>query len=363
MTHHARPVLLAVLGLLAGLMMAPAATASAAPAAEPTISGTVSMEGYAGPDSFPGVSMEQPLVVQAYARVGGRWTKVSETSTVGGGADGLGIRSDGSYTLAFKVAYEDVRLKVRQLRYLEDYGIPYPAAAPDTPAAELQTVFWDGTPGGALTIDEAQPIDLRTGSAVDRNITMRLSEKIRVTSRPRITGVASPGQVLTAQPGTYAPAASSVTYRWALREYDNGEYTYSYPTVATGRTFRVTSAHLGRRLALEVEPSRIGFEAPLVQTADLLVKSRSRFAVKAKPGKRKATVTIAIKAPGVATSRIHGKASIYAKGKRIKTVNVRNGKATFTIAKQKKGKRTYTVRYSGNRIITSSAKSLKIAIR
>jgi hypothetical protein len=91
--------------------------------------------------------------------------------------------------------------------------------------------------------------------------------------------------------------------------------------------------------------------------------SRSSLAVKAKPGLGKATVSVAVKAPGVATSRVHGKASIYAKGKRIKTVTVKNGKATLTISKQKRGKRTYTVRYSGNRIISSSTTSLKIAIR
>lgn len=44
-------------------------------------------------------------------------------------------------------------------------------------------------------------------------------------------------------------------------------------------------------------------------------------------------------------------------------MNVRNGKATITITCQARGKRTYTIRYSGNRLVTSPTSSLRIAIR
>ncbi|WP_313601442.1 hypothetical protein [Aeromicrobium phoceense] len=318
----------------------------------PTISGTITTEGFDLSSVGP-----KRLYIQSWGGTDGHWSKIGGITTSYAERPDLQIRPDGTYTIAVPHHYDAIRLEFAQGQCLEEDELP-----PDVPggcewgaARDVQTVYWDGTTHGAFTLADGGDIDVRSGSVVGKDVTLRLAEKLRVVRGPRITGTVEPGQVLTVDPGTYVPAATSAEYEWYSGEY--------WIPGATSRTFRPTTAHIGASLRVLVRPNRVGTEAPVLWTPYVTVKSRSRFAVKAKAGKAKATVTIAIKAPGVATSRIHGKASIYAKGKRIKTVNVRNGKATIKIAKQKKGKRTYTVRYSGNRVITSSTKSLKIAIR
>ncbi|MBA4607011.1 hypothetical protein H1W00_00790 [Aeromicrobium sp. Marseille-Q0843] len=362
MNTMVRRVLIALLALTASLLIAPAGTASALPteAADPvTISGRITAEDF----DFEAYAESEPyLRVGVLARVDGKWTQVGGTGSAPFVDPELRINPDGSYRVQVPAPHTQVRLTFGQVRCADDsLGMCDLSVRPDKPAADVQSVFWDGTTHGALDVNAAADISVASGSVTDRNITLKRSKKVRATARPRIVGDPSPGQVLTAFPGTYAPAAESLALRWYWSSdvYD----LYDVPD-GTGRAYRrLTSADLGLRIAVTAEPSVRGWESPVFHSQFVTVKSRSKFAVKAKAGKRKATVTIAIKAPGVTKSRIHGKASIYAKGKRIKTVNVKNGKATIKIAKQKKGKRTYTVRYSGNRVITSSSKSLKIAIR
>ncbi|MET0467422.1 MAG: hypothetical protein ABWZ87_01645 [Aeromicrobium sp.] len=357
LTHAA---LVVVLGLFASVLVAPAGAAPlpAATADPVTISGTIEAEGF---DFATYAATEPYLAVAVLAKVGETWEVVSSTDSAPSQDPDLGIRPDGTYTVQVSPPHTQVRLKFYQRRCFEDtFGLCDHSARPDIPAADVQSAYWDGTPYGALDVAAAEDISLASGSVIDRDITLKASKKVRATNRPRIIGDPSPGQVLTAYPGTYAPAAQSVNLRWYWSSNSADVYDVFD---GTGRSYRrLTAADLGLRIYLTAGPSVLGWEAPIFRSKEVVVKSRSRFAVRARAGKRTATVTIAIKAPGVAKSRIHGKASIYAKGKRIKTVDVRNGKATIKIAKQKLGKRTYTVRYSGNRVITSSSKSLKIAI-
>lgn len=313
----------------------------------PTISGTIT------PVGFDLSSLgTQRLHVQSWGDYNGHWGLIGGITTYPSERPDLQIRPDGTYTIAVPHFYRAIRMQFVQAQCIDE---DRPEGCDWGAARDIQTVYWDSTEFGSFTLADAEDIDVQAGSVADKNVTLRLAEKLRVVSPPKITGTAVAGEVLTVDWGTYVPAATSARYEWWSGEY--------WIPGATSRTFRPTTGHIGESLSVIVWPARVGFEAPVLRTAAVTIKSRSRFAYRTKPGKRKATVTIAIKAPGVATSRIHGKASIYAKGKRIKTVNVRNGKATIKIAKQKKGKRTYTVRYSGNRIITPSTKSFKMAIR
>ncbi|SKB08270.1 hypothetical protein [Aeromicrobium choanae] len=320
----------------------------------PTVAGTITTTGF-GLEELQLDPNEGRLGLRAavWGLIDGQWERYGSTD-LGGAYYGpwVDVRTGGAYTVPVPGYYDAVRLQFYQPHCNDPIDCEPFGAAPVALRA-----FWNGTDGGAATLEEAADLDVSSGSVVDKDITLQAAPQLRVVARPTISGDPSPGGVLTAAPGTLAPVATGATYTWIAYSGDEGS------AVGTGRTFTVTPSLLGKELTVHVLPSRAGHEAPLLKASNVTVKSRSRFAVKAKAGQRKATVTIAIKAPGVATSRIHGKASIYAKGKRIKTVNVKNGKATIKIAKQKKGKRTYTVRYSGNRIITSSTKSLKIAIR
>ncbi|MFO6452808.1 MULTISPECIES: hypothetical protein [unclassified Aeromicrobium] len=353
MKSMTRAALVAVIALVASLLMAPAGAAARVAADPVTISGRITPQAF----DLESFAMRSPIEVRALAKVGGAWETVGYAATRSAYGPADGVELDGSFVLRVAAGHPVVRLKFAQRRCEDQYDDCH-HDAPD-----VLTSYWNGTASGALTLADARDIALDSGPVTDADITLRRAPKLRPETSPSVAGVASPGRVLTARPGTYAPGATSATYVWWYGNHDgsgDGEYDRQ---VGTGPTFRPTAGMLGGSLRLEVLPARLGHEAPTVISDYVRVTSRSSIAAKAKPAKRRATVTITIKAPGVATSRVHGKASIYAKGKRITTVTVKNGKATFKISKQKRGKRTYTVRYSGNRIISSSTTSLKIAIR
>ncbi|GAA2087302.1 hypothetical protein IDH50_16110 [Aeromicrobium tamlense] len=318
--------------------------------ANPTISGTIATEG------FDHASLgSRSLRVTAFGRLGGQWEVAARIDPVPWDEEpDVMIRPDGAYTIAVPGFYDAVRLEFSQ----DMCDLEVVADCEELPAREVQTVFWNGTTYGVYAAADATLLDLSGGSLTGRDITLKKAVQLRATRDAWISGPAVVGSVLTANPGVFVPVApTAVEYQWFT---GGGEYPIPG---ATGRTFRVREADVDQEISVRATPTRLGYEAPVLLASPRTIRARSAFAYRVKPGKGKATVTIAIKAPGVGQARIHGKASIYAKGKRIKTVNVRNGKATIKVARQKKGKRTYTVRYSGNRVIVSSQKSFKIAIR
>ncbi|MFH7323353.1 hypothetical protein [Aeromicrobium sp. JJY06] len=318
--------------------------------ADPTISGTIATDGF----NLDSPNEQQPFRVEALANVGGSWTVVATVARRTWGSPRLKIRPDGTFTLAVPHPHTSVRL-----RFSQPHCPQFGHACVEGAAPQVLTTYWDGTPAGSLTVEDAADVNVSGGPATGRDITIRPAPQLSVTSKARVTGNPWPGQVLTAQPGTYSVAPTSVTYEWVAAPIDG-----SAPrrVVGTGRTFRVPSSYSEWGVTVTVVPTRLGYEAPISRPG-VRIKSTSRIGLRAKAGKGTATVAVTVKALAISQSRVHGKASIYAKGKRIKTVNVRGGKATIKIAKQKKGKRTYTVRFSGSWITTPSERSMKIAIR
>ncbi|MDD9375103.1 hypothetical protein M8Z33_00105 [Streptomyces sp. ZAF1911] len=72
----------------------------------------------------------------------------------------------------------------------------------------------------------------------------------KATKAPTVTGTAKVGSVLTANRGTWTPAPTSYAYRW----YADGKLI----TGATGTTFTLTGAQLGKRITLRVTAYRTG---------------------------------------------------------------------------------------------------------
>jgi len=304
-----------------------------------TVTGSVTPQGF----TVGGLDPEMPLMVAA--------------TTAQEDAVSALVRGDGSYSLSVPHPYDVVRIRFFQ------------QGCPDEPAVECQfgtapvvlTSYWNNTPEGAPTFEQATALDLRAGPFALANTSLTLARKFSVATKPTITGTRAVGKVLTAHPGRYSPAATSVVYDWYSGDaVYYGEYDRY---LGSGRTLKVTPDLLGGSVVVLARPVRAGYEGPTHKSSYLRVKSPARMGLKAKAGKRTATVTVRVAAPEMSAARVYGKVSIYAKGKRIKTVTMRRGQATIKIAKQKKGKRTYTVRWSGNESITPVAKSIKIKIR
>jgi len=321
---------------------------------DPTVSGTITAEGFdlallrpSGDDDDRGLS------AHVWGRIDGHWERVAQRTRLGR-LEGtpVYVAADGRYWFSVPGFYEAVRVQFHQSVCDEwdrcrRFGL----------APQVARAYWDGTPDGGTSFAGAADLDLRSGPVVDKDITLKAAVELRSVAEPRISGTVGVGEVVTARVGSYVPGPTARDYRWI------GQIRGSDRLLGRGRTFRVPASLLGHALALQESPSRPGFEAPVQRSRHYLIKSAARLAVTAKPGKGRATVKLRITAPVVSKAQLHGKASIYAKGKRIKTVNVRNGKATITITRQARGKRTYTIRYSGNRLVTSPTTSLRMAIR
>ncbi|GAA3531764.1 hypothetical protein AFL01nite_20610 [Aeromicrobium flavum] len=182
---------------------------------------------------------------------------------------------------------------------------------------------------------------------------------------PKIAGQPVIGETLRATNGSWNVPEASVDLGW-LRD---GR------VVGHGSSYKLTAADMGSRISVEAVATESEYlwakarspQVGPVRSAEVKVKPAAKKAatlkVKAKAGRKKATVAVTIRAAGVRASKIDGKVTIYLKGKKLRTVKVKNGKAKLGITRQKKGKRTYKVRYSGNSLVKPGAKSLKIRIR
>jgi hypothetical protein len=103
----------------------------------------------------------------------------------------------------------------------------------------------DGTFSWSLT---AQPAD---GQGAPLAVASQPTpETLKPTKRPAITGTLAVGSTVKANAGTWTPAATSYTYRWAA----NGTTIAG----ATGASYAIAPAQLGKRLTVTVTAKRSG---------------------------------------------------------------------------------------------------------
>ncbi|AEI13376.1 Ig domain protein [Cellulomonas gilvus] len=79
----------------------------------------------------------------------------------------------------------------------------------------------------------------------------RVARATFVAPRPTVAGTLKVGSTLTARLGTWQPAPTGVTYRWLA----DGTTI----TGATGSTLRLTSKHVGKKIAVAVTGTRAGY--------------------------------------------------------------------------------------------------------
>jgi len=92
-----------------------------------------------------------------------------------------------------------------------------------------------------------------------------------------------------------------------------------------------------------------------------IVKVASSIKVSAKGAKKKATLTVTVRAAGVTPT---GKITIKLGSKTLKTVTLRNGRAKVVLKKQKKGKRSYKIVYGGDsRVKNKTAVTKKVTVK
>jgi hypothetical protein len=99
---------------------------------------------------------------------------------------------------------------------------------------------------------------------------------------------------------------------------------------------------------------------PAPSAPPTVVKKSASVKVSAKGARKKATLKVRVTARGVTPT---GRITIRVGSKKLKTVTLKRGRATVTLTRQKKGKRTYTIVYSGDSTVRGKSVTSKVRIR
>ncbi|MET0819329.1 MAG: CHAP domain-containing protein [Aeromicrobium sp.] len=179
--------------------------------------------------------------------------------------------------------------------------------------------------------------------------------RIDVAKAPRITGSPSAGTVLTIDPGTASPATASARYQW-LRD---GKPI----TGATGRTRKVSTGDVGRRLSATVTYKASGYSARTVTTSAVR-KARSAPTLSVKAASASGgTVVFTVRVSGARGIRLTGSVSVTDPSGRARTVKLVNGRAVLTVTGQPVGRQTYQVTYGGSSSAAPGTKNKTATVR
>jgi surface antigen len=168
---------------------------------------------------------------------------------------------------------------------------------------------------------------------------------IRVSSAPRVTGTPRLGSSVTTDAGTYTPVGARLRYQW-LRDG-------AVLSGATGRTHRIVTGDLGKRLSVRVTYEAYGYTTRTVTTAEL-ASAKATSAVKASGTSTTGRVTFSVTVTANGVAAPGGKVTIRYGNDLRQIATVVDGKARVTLTNQKAGVQTYRFDYSGTSTVASS---------
>ncbi|MET0448637.1 MAG: carboxypeptidase-like regulatory domain-containing protein [Aeromicrobium sp.] len=228
--------------------------------------------------------------------------------------------------------------------------------------------YFDAYSGGRSTLQDAEQITLTTGQkdALGTTVleatagirgTVRSSTgaplaRISVTAHAVVNGVAAAG--------SSAAGGSNTAGAFSLGGLHAGTYRLKFSDSAHAYKdrFDTTMTIEGGETA---DSDVITLTRVVPPAPPAVVKKYASVKVSAKGAKKKATLTITVKASGVTPT---GKVTIKLGSKTLKTVRLKHGKVKVTLKKQKKGKRRYKVVYSGDsKVRAKTVTSKKVKIR
>jgi 5-hydroxyisourate hydrolase-like protein (transthyretin family) len=189
------------------------------------VSGTIT-----DPAALDGTSPELEAVFLRFDATAGRWVEQERTTP-----------SYGAYAVELPVGRYRVRVLERQEPFRTTH---HGGGATFSSAADVEVTAGAVTPG----------VDVVVGSELGT---------LRATTAPTVSGTPVVGGVLTADPGTWGPAATGVGHQW-LRD--------GTPIAgATDRTYAPGPADLGRRIAVRVVATRAGYRSGVATSTERTV--------------------------------------------------------------------------------------------
>ncbi|AWB92107.1 alpha-L-rhamnosidase [Aeromicrobium chenweiae] len=180
----------------------------------------------------------------------------------------------------------------------------------------------------------------------------------RVKKAPVVKGTLKAGRVLRTTKGAWDLKGLTYSRQWMR----NGRAISG----ATATTYRLRTTDVGARISVKVTAAKSGHRngsATTARTGKIRAAS-SRTALKANrrtlaPGQR-LKVTTTVTSPGL---RPGGRVQFYYRGKKVRTVTLKNGKVTTSFRPRVRGKHTLKAVYRGVKGIDGSRKSVTIRIR
>lgn len=211
--------------------------------------------------------------------------------------------------------------------------------------------------------DKAHSIEYRSvdvaGNATDAKVLgVAAAPILKATKSPAVSGTTRVGHVATAQNGSWNASGLTYRYRW-LRD---GR------TIAgvAGKSYRLQPADAGARVSVQVTATKVGHvsgtatSARTAKVRSAVSKTSVKLNRKSLKKGQKLSLTVSVKASGVTPT---GRVDVYYRGKKVRTLTLKKGKASSTFRPTAKGKHTLKVVYRGAKGIDGSKKSVSIRLR
>ncbi|GAA5031808.1 hypothetical protein GCM10025738_13330 [Microbacterium fluvii] len=205
--------------------------------------------------------------------------------------------------------------------------------------------------GAQIAVRATATLDGYTSASADSE-PVTIDRVFSTIGTPAITGTAQAGKTLTAQPGTWTPAAEELAYQWSVGGTPVED--------ATSATYLVATADRGKSITVAVTASRAGYEPATATSASVTVAkvftsvSTPKITGSAKVGnKLNASITVS---PTASTKTYQW----YADGKAISGAK----SSTYTVKKADAGKKLtvkITVARTGYESVTKTSASTTVA--
>jgi alpha-L-rhamnosidase len=175
---------------------------------------------------------------------------------------------------------------------------------------------------------------------------------------PTIRGKAVVGSMLTTTPGQWDVDGVRFSYQW-LRD--------GAPVKgAMASTYRLAPADQGHRLSVRVTADKIGHQSGTATSSTTARVASARSKVSITPSRtslaarQKLKVAVTVTAPSTKPS---GTVDVYYRGKKVRSLRLKNGKVSTTFRPSVKGRFTLKVVYRGAKGVKASTSSVRIRVR
>jgi hypothetical protein len=182
---------------------------------------------------------------------------------------------------------------------------------------------------------------------------------IEVVRPPTLTGSHTVGSSLTVDRGYWRPSGLTWSYVWTR---DGVAIPRSTPG-SRGPTYTLTAADWGKQVRVRVSAERSGYTTVRRYTEAVAITrkpSMSVVATQVGPGLVRLTTTVKV----VGSSNPSGSIDIREGGESVGGAGrLSGGRAVLTLDEQAPGDHTYTVVYSGNRLVEPTSRSRTVTVR